>query len=70
MSSYKRVITKQEAEELRPYLCYFDIEKDLHDPIFRLMQKGTIFRTPVLEAMAQNFKEINPGHQLPKCLKK
>ena len=69
MSGYKRVITKKEAEDLRPYLNYFDIEKALHDPVYRLMQRGAMFRIPVVETMAQNFKEKNPGVLLPKCLK-
>lgn len=70
MPNYKRLINAKEAEDLKPYLDYLYPEKEIHNLVFEMMKKGSMFRTPILETMVQNFKEKNPEDLLPKCLKK
>ena len=70
MPNYKRLINTKEAGDLKPYLDYLYPEKEIHNLVFEMMKKGSMFRTPILNEMAKNFKLRNPNHPLPKCLKK
>ena len=70
MPGFKRCFTKTEAEEIRPYLKYFlqGRKMDL-DTLFHSIERGWIYRTPVIKEIALNFKIANPGERLPNCLK-
>jgi hypothetical protein len=70
MSGFKRCFTKSEAEEIRPYLKYYlrGFQGDL-DLLFSSIESGWIYRTPVVEEIASNYKIANPGERLPNCLK-
>ena len=70
MSGYKRCFTKSEAEEIRPYLKFFSRYNQLDlDVLFDSIERGWIYRTPVVEEIASNYKIANPGERLPNCLK-
>ena len=68
MSGFKRCFTKKEAEEIRPYLNYYGENIDL-DTLYICLEKGFIFRIPVVKKLAKNYKVANAGGVLPKCLK-
>ncbi|MBU3615384.1 hypothetical protein ICN46_10825 [Polynucleobacter sp. Latsch14-2] len=70
MSGFKRCFTKDEAEEIKPYLKYYgDDDFNRIDGLFQMMQMGEIFRTPVITKIAKNYQIANPGKKLPDCLK-
>ena len=68
MPSFKRCFTKQEAEKIKPYLNYYGEDIDL-DTLYVCLEKGFIFRSPVVKKLAKNYKESNSSGKLPKCLK-
>jgi hypothetical protein len=70
MPEYNRCFTKDEAEEIKPYLNYYwqDLDGDL-DTLYFSIKNSYVFRTPVIKKIAINYKMANPGERLPSCLK-
>ena len=70
MSKFKRSITKQEFNEIRPYYKYLSLQQQENiEVLSSCIEMGVVLRTPIVFKIAENYTKANPGMRLPNCLR-